>query len=352
MRNSQSKISIIVIGLGRQNSKDYIPALQMSDKFEIAAVHDTNREITAREAKSLEVDVVDDLDAYLTKNSDKIDASLVAVPHSAYLPIIRTLARHKINIIKEKPFATSVDEAKEIVQIVDKSGISLQLTLQRRHHPAFRNFKTLSKAIGEIRSIEGKYVMNIPRLDEGWRASQTMAGGGALADLGYHFVDLMLWYFGMPTEVYCQLSTGNRENQDYDVEDTAFLQFSYNKGSKDHGKTLGHLVLSRVYPGKEEFLTVFGSEGTVTIRNGTIELDMNTSYDAPKIEATNPQDVLLEQLSHCADRILDKTLNGKVDPIYLEHVALSTAAYESAALKTVVDPQEFLKQIQFSYEGA
>jgi predicted dehydrogenase len=54
--------------------------------------------------------------------------------------------------------------------------------------------------------------------------------GGCIIDMGYHLVDMLLWYFGMPDRVLAQHSASARPEQDYDAEDTATITFGYGSG--------------------------------------------------------------------------------------------------------------------------
>ncbi len=47
------------------------------------------------------------------KNHD-VDIAIIAVPHNKYLPLIELCAKNSVHILKEKPFAISLNEAKKI----------------------------------------------------------------------------------------------------------------------------------------------------------------------------------------------------------------------------------------------
>jgi predicted dehydrogenase len=219
-------LNIIVIGLGKQCTEDHLPAIRESQLFNLVAVADPSTQRVNEITKEYAVPGYSNIDDLIKNWGSKTDVALIAVPHNEYLPIIKKLAKHKIDIIKEKPFATSIEEANILKDIVAKTNISIYVTLQRRFNPIFLSFRQLIKRVGRIYSIEGRYTLNIGHLDEGWRADKQAAGGGALMDMGYHFVDLIVWYFGLPDSLTCRLSSGNRENQKYDVEDTALLTFT------------------------------------------------------------------------------------------------------------------------------
>jgi predicted dehydrogenase len=341
---SAVKLKIIVVGLGHQSLDDHIPAISESEHFELVGVVDIDETKSSEIGAAYCVPFASDINTLLNHLDFKPDAALVAVPHNGYLEIIKTLAEKKIHIIKEKPFAVSVEDALKIKELIETNNITLQVTLQRRFNPIFYSFQQLIKRIGKLHSIEARYTLNIARLDEGWRASRLYSGGGALVDLGYHYIDLIIWYFGLPDSVTCKLSTGNRDGQVYDVEDTAFLDFSYNDSGADNERILGSLIVSRVYPDKEEMLIAYGTKGSVAVRRGQlVRRDINGKEIECLTRTGSWPSALIDQLDEFAGYIVSGEHNGDVEKRYLEQVALVDSAYKSAELHQPQNPYDSYK---------
>lgn len=203
-----TKVKIALIGLGHQSCSDHLPAIMECSDLELVAVCDRNEKISIEISEKYNVPYFNSVDEMLLKVVP--DIAIVAVPHDAYLPIIKSLAKKHIYIIKEKPFATNMMEALEIHKVVKHYNVFLGITLQRRFDPIFQSFLEFKKRIGKIFSIEGRYTLNIENLEQGWRSSKLHAGGGALIDMGYHYVDLLIWYMGLPQTITAKLSRGNR----------------------------------------------------------------------------------------------------------------------------------------------
>ena len=344
----ESSMKFIAIGLGHQTLDDHLPAMLESDRFELVGVHDVDKATCHKVAVEYNCEAIIDLDKFLAGVPEvPVDGAIVAVPHNQYLPILKILAKKGIHIIKEKPFATSIDEALQISGLVKKNNICLSLTLQRRYNPVFNSFAQLVRRIGRLHTIEAKYVLNIKRLDDGWRASQLHAGGGALIDLGYHYVDLLVWYFGLPDEITCNVSSGNREDQDYDVEDTAFVQMRYLNEKSSH-VLLGSLIVSRVFPDKNEGLTAYGTKGHITVhRGGVIRKNMHGEIEEELQRIGAWPSALVDQLEASAEAITNPSRHGFIDPDYLMHVAFIEACYRAAATHKPQNPKEiFLKLIE------
>lgn len=340
------KLRTVVIGLGKQSRDDHLPAIAQSANFELVGVCDTDKEKAGEIGAQYGVAGYDNLGEMI--NAQDFQVAVVSIPHHAYLNVISTLVTAGKHIIKEKPFATSVAEARQLLQILHGGSSYLGITVQRRFNPIYRTFHQLKRYIGKIYSIEGVYTMNVATLDEGWRASKDLSGGGALVDMGYHFVDLLIWYFGMPASVTARMTRGNRPGQKYDVEDTAHLLFDYHLEFQYDEKVVGNFVISRVYPEKQERVRVFGTNGVVEVSRGLVRrLDVN----GKEIERLERQggwpSAAVEQIDHFAERIQQFVPGGLPDYTeHLQHVAVIEAAYESDRSGTSCHPSDMLKLIQ------
>ncbi len=331
----------VIIGLGKQMVEDHLPAAMESDNYQVLAICDKDPEKVNVSCKEYQLEGFSDIDAMLEEI--ECDVAIVAVPHNQYLPIIEKLSEKGIHVIKEKPFSTCRTEAQKIHQLISEKNLFLGVTLQRRFNPVFQAFHQLKKRIGKIYSIEGSYVMNIAHLDEGWRASNDLAGGGVLNDMGYHFVDLLVWYMGLPTSVTARLSRGNRIGQEYDVEDTVNLLFDYSMGNHDE-KVIGNFIISRVYPQKSERLIVMGDKGIIAIERGKIQRLDTCGKEIETLERRGGwPSAAIDQLDFFADIIQNKKFAGVYDyRDHFNHIAIIEAAYESDKNSTSCNPRDFL----------
>lgn len=336
------KFRTCVIGLGKQALDDHLPALAESENYDLVAVCDVDDEKVRQVSQQYKVPGFTKLEDLL--KISELDVALVVLPHSCYVETITELANHGIHVIKEKPFATSIREAEQLQTLIKEKGIYIGVTVQRRFNPIFQAFHQLKRRVGKIYSIEGRYTMNVASLDNGWRSSKQLSGGGALADMGYHYIDLLVWYMGVPDTVTARLSRGNRLEQKYDVEDTAHLIFDYNLYGAYEEKTVGSFIISRVYPKKEEILTVYGTAGTIEVQRGSIRRMDTNGQEVEGLERKGGwPSAAVEQLDFFANEI--RTFSGKQEcnHQHLSHVAIIEAAYESDRTKLSCSPAQFLK---------
>ncbi len=72
--------------------------------------------------------------------------------------------------------------------------------------PLYSTFLQLIDKIRKSFYIEAKYTFYTDKPHEGWRGKKELTGGGRLIDMGYHMVDLLMWYFGLPDKIFVERS--------------------------------------------------------------------------------------------------------------------------------------------------
>lgn len=247
---------VVVVGLGHQMSKDHMPAIALRKDLEIAAVVDSDAAI----AKDVGTEIGS---PWFTSLSDikflnDIDLAVVCVPHNQYLPILKILAKNKIATLKEKPFALSNTEAREIVELYRENDTYLQICVQRRFSRLYETVDALARKIGEIYSLHAEYTLNLREVT-GWRADKSVAGGAAALDMGYHTIDLLTDIFGRPDRLYAQLNYKSIAGN-YTTDDSAKVLLAYNQG-----KINADIFITSIADKKSECIFISGSEGVLAV---------------------------------------------------------------------------------------
>jgi predicted dehydrogenase len=324
---------IVFIGLGKQNTEDHLRAALNNEFVKVVAVCDVNKKLAQDWGKKLGVAFFSDYKRLL--GAVKFDAAVIAVPHNQYSPIVSDLAAAGVHIFKEKPFALNLKEAMQMTTWAKSNNINLTIAAQRRHNRIYQEFNELKHRIGNIYSIHGEYTLNIQNLEKGWRSS-SKSGGGAVLDMGYHLLDLITWYFGVPERISAELGFRNRSDQNYDVEDTAKVQFSY----LDNGRRiLGSVIISRVYPQKDEGLFVYGTDGAIKLFKDKIELyDSHRELVESYYAKPNGGDID-SQFNNFIQSLDDKTAQGNYAH-HLKNMIFIDAIYASDKNNSTVIPRD------------
>ena len=152
-----------------------------------------------------------------------------------------------------------------MVTRMEEAGLKLAVGPQRRVAVGYRQAWELRHRVGEIFLARAHYLFNWGT-QLGWRGDRASAGGGALMELGYHAIDLLVWLLGMPEEVYGISAADNRPaaaDQDepahpiYDTDDTAAAIMRYASGC------MASVVTTRSSGPVSEALCLHGRTGSL-----------------------------------------------------------------------------------------
>ncbi|WP_435208473.1 Gfo/Idh/MocA family protein [Streptomyces sp. bgisy034] len=250
-----------MIGIGQRALNDYIPALyQLSREVEFAGACDIDPTAESRLHQALLRHGNISPPRFFAEYTDALDwvrpdIAIVATPHNTHLGIAHELLDRGVPFLKEKPFAMTMAEAEEIARLIEKNQGYMRLCLQRRKHPLYIHAREALARIGRIRHFEATYQLNADAYRVGWRARHETSGGGAIIDMGYHLIDVLQWFFGSPATVYATTAPKMIPTGAYEVEETVLANLTYASG------TAGTLRLSLCETRKDEFITVYGTEG-------------------------------------------------------------------------------------------
>lgn len=185
--------SIGVIGTGTIARQVHLPVLAATPNARVAWVADAVADSARRVGRAYGVPHIalpNPLDQL-----PKCDAVLLAIPvgvRESYYPI---LAKQRIGVLVEKPFATSVEQHRRIAEQFEPERIACGL--MRR---AYANTQLLQTMVQE----QWFGPLEVLSIAEGGRAMRTgadrmyiddrrLGGGGVLLELGYHNLDLALF---------------------------------------------------------------------------------------------------------------------------------------------------------------
>ncbi|MBC7233547.1 MAG: Gfo/Idh/MocA family oxidoreductase [Chloroflexi bacterium] len=178
----------------------------------------------------------------------------------------------------EKPLACTLEDARAMADLVERTGALTQVAFVLRYLPAIRQMKALIAAgeIGEVfhfrgRMFHGSYLDYDRPMS--WRLRRAEAGGGAWMDLGAHLVDLTHYLLGNVATVravmrifICERCTtpGSDIREPVDVDDWAQCTLELSSGA------VGVLEVTRMAAGAEDAtdFEVYGSKGALLFQAG------------------------------------------------------------------------------------
>lgn len=169
------------------------------------------------EAKSLYPDMAVYEKAEDLFANEKLDGVIIAANNIAHKELTIMAAEHGCNIICEKPAALNVAEFDEMMEAVNKAGVSFTVHQQRRFDKDFNTVKVCydEGLVGDIYTIQSSlYGYNGNMHD--WHVYRA-EGGGMLYDWGVHLIDQILYMVkGKLKTVYADIrNVINKEVDDY-----------------------------------------------------------------------------------------------------------------------------------------
>jgi predicted dehydrogenase len=137
---------------------------------------------------------------------DDIDVIDVCVPGNVHEEVVTAALEHGKHVLCEKPLANSVAEAERMVAVAEYAkvrGVRAAVGFSYRFNPAVTLAHQLVRSgrIGRVQQVRAQYLQDwlvddlVPL---SWRLDQSVAGSGAVGDIGAHIVDLAHFVTGEP----------------------------------------------------------------------------------------------------------------------------------------------------------
>lgn len=201
---------------------------------------------------------------------DGIDAVAIVTPNHVHFEPCEAFLKAGIHVICDKPLTTSLEKAKALELLVERTGLVFALTHNYAGYPLVRHARQMVKdgMLGAIRVVIAEYAQDwlSERVEDtgnkqaGWRTDPAQSGpGGAIGDIGTHAYQLACFVTGLDFEVTAaelhSFVAGRA------LDDNAFITMRA-------GNARGTLWCSQVAPGNENALTlrVYGEKGGLTFR--------------------------------------------------------------------------------------
>lgn len=197
------------------------------------------------------------------------DAVFVTTPTGTHPELCEQVLEAGAAVFVEKPLGDSSASCQVLVRAAERSSTTTMVGYSKRFSHTFEHAKHLIEggAIGAPRSVHASgLVSQVFSKGEGWRYKKGASGGGVLAVIGCHVVDLVRWYFGevepkrgVATSIYSE-----------EVEDEFKAEFVLPSGA------IGTLDCSWSRPGyrlPEMRVRVEGERGTLDVTEDLVVLE-------------------------------------------------------------------------------
>jgi UDP-N-acetylglucosamine 3-dehydrogenase len=212
-------LRIGVVGVGVMGSNHARVLTDMAG-VELVGIVDPDRKQRDFVSGTLGCAAFTDLDALLGRGVEAV--SIAAPTHLHHDIALKCIARG-VNVLVEKPIASTVEEGRAIVAAARRAGVTLMAGHVERFNPAVQSIK---------RAIKDQDILSIAITRVG-PFPPRMSNVGVVIDLGVHDIDLIRWFTESEiVEIQPQTSSAVAER-----EDIALLQFRTASGVLAHINT-------------------------------------------------------------------------------------------------------------------
>ncbi len=205
------QVRIGIIGAG-YIAKEHARTIRLVQGFfgnsiSIVGIADKNKKAAEEAVRQFQIGyATDDEDVILS--DDRINTIFICVPTAFHLGLIKKAAARGKNIFCEKPFATNLEKAKEVYDVLTKHKTRHQVGFVLRYTPAYHALKRIIEKRAEesdLRTVllRDDQVFPIKGFSHftDWRSKVALAGAGVLTEHGIHDIDILEWLFGRITRV-------------------------------------------------------------------------------------------------------------------------------------------------------
>lgn len=242
----------------------------------------------------------------------------ISTPNITHKEIVIAAAESGKDIICEKPLATNLNDAEEMLAAVEKAGVKHMICFNYQKTPAIGLAKKLIEEgkIGKIYHFRAVYLQdwvmdpNVPCV---WRLQKSIAGSGVLGDLLSHTIQIARYLIGEFSEVtgmqetFVKQRPKPKQRTDLDIQMFAELSNDFEDISVDDATlflarfkngALGSFESSRYANGRKNGMRIEinGSKGSILFEQENMNIlwfysseDKEDVRGFKKIQTTEPE---------------------------------------------------------------
>jgi predicted dehydrogenase len=190
-----------ILSTAKIGTQKVLPAMQKGDWSELSAI--ASRDLGKAEAAARTLGIARAYGSYEALLADpQIEAVYNPLPNQLHVPWSIKAAEAGKHVLCEKPISLTVAEAKSLLEVQQRTGVTIGEAFMVRTHPQWLRTRELiaSGRIGSLRSISGffSYFNTDPKNIR----NMAHCGGGGLMDIGCYPINTSRFLFGEePTRV-------------------------------------------------------------------------------------------------------------------------------------------------------
>jgi predicted dehydrogenase len=290
----ERKLGIALVGLGSYSTYQLGPALQQTQHCYLAGI------VTGTPAKErlwAEKYNIPVKNIYNYNNFDEIahnkniDIVYIVLPVSMHKEFTIRAARAGKHVICEKPMALSVKDCDEMIAACKKARRMLSVGYRLHYEPFNREMMRLGqqKVYGNIQQVECGNGFRWADDKDAWRLKKSMAGGGALMDMGIYAIQGARYIIGKEPVYVTATEEKTRPDIFREVDETVHFTLEFPDGATANGITSynknANYLKAKAENGWFELSEAYRYGGMVgSTSQGPMNLDPNMNQQALQMD--------------------------------------------------------------------
>jgi UDP-N-acetylglucosamine 3-dehydrogenase len=261
-------IKIGIIGAGTVVRVRHLPETQSCPDAEVGAICDVVESRANEMAEQYHCKAYTDYKEMI--QDPDLDAIIVAATNTTHAEMSIAALKAGKHVMCEKPMATSLEDARKMIEAARETGKKLMIAHNQRLEPANIKAREIiqSGRLGKVltfTSVFGHPGSESWAIDgaKTWFYKKAITGLGVLGDLAIHKLDLQRWILDDNyIEATAYLDTLNKtypSGELIDVEDNALCLLKTEKGA------MGTMIASWTYQKEDNSTTIYCQKGVVEI---------------------------------------------------------------------------------------
>ncbi|MBL7857183.1 MAG: Gfo/Idh/MocA family oxidoreductase [Cyclobacteriaceae bacterium] len=305
----EKKLNIALVGLGYYSEFKLATALQETKHCQLAGI------VTGTAAKAEKWKKqynLSEKNIYNYQTFDRIadnkaiDVVYVALPNSMHHEFVIRAAKAGKHVICEKPMAVSVKECQEMIDACNKAKVKLAIGYRLHSEPYTQEAMRVGQqqVFGKVKIVESSMGFKIGDPTQ-WRLKKSMAGGGAMMDVGVYAIQAARYSTG-EEPLYVTAQEFKTDPVKFkEVDETIFWQLEFPSGAVANSQT--------TYASSMERLFISAENGWLELRPafGYGPIKGRTSQGELNLPNVNHQAMQMDDFALCLKENRESPVNGE-----------------------------------------
>lgn len=248
---SGKSYGIALVGLGNYAMKQLAPALQQTNRCQLAGLVTGTPEKKAKYGKEYGI-ANGNIYNYETfdqiADNDEIDIVYVVLPNSMHKEYVIRAAKAGKHVISEKPLGLNAEECEDMIRACKDQGVSLNVGYRLHFEPHHQQITKMvkEKPFGDVAYVQSEFSFQIGDPTQ-WRLRKALAGGGAVYDIGVYCIQAVRYATGEEPIAITAQEYKTDPVKFAEVDETVCFQMEFPSGVISNSTTSYNARTNRLY---------------------------------------------------------------------------------------------------------